>query len=320
MGFRADLLALLPRLAWAVRPLGRRTSPDAWRPTLPEARRLRLPGRGECTVRYVAGPSDAVPVLLMHGVTWSGDINFHGLVHELAAHHTVITMDHRGHGFGLPSEGRFEMADLADDAVAVLDALGIDSAILAGFSLGTLTALHVGLRHPDRVAGLVLSAGALTCREHALERTVVPLGVAGLSVLAVAGIGRSIPGRYFGLTRRVGGAEFAEVWPWLRGELLRTHPSAVFRALAAALRHDLRGQVAGLRALPSVVVVHERDTLIPTRLQHQMCTEIGGDPLLLDADHDAPLADRAAYRDVMLEAVRRVDAMRGMSRITRTAG
>lgn len=319
MVFPADLHHLLPRLVWAARPLGRRAPASAWAPTLPQARRVDLPGRGACTVRYVAGPPDAVPVLLMHGVTWSGAINFHGLVNELAERHPVVMMDHRGHGSGLPSTGRTEMADLADDAVAVLDALGIERAILAGFSLGSLTALHVALRAPDRVAGLVLSGGALVVRSHALERAVVPVGVAGLSVLAAAGVGRSIPARYLGLTRRVGGPEFAEVWPWLRAELARTHPSAFLRAIAAATRHDLRGKVAPLRGVPSVVVVHDRDTLIPARLQHEMCTEIGADKVVLDADHDAPLADPTAYRDAMLEAVARIDAVRGTTRLRRTA-
>lgn len=315
MGILAEPLALLPRLVWAARPPGRPRVPS-WRPALAEGRRLSLPGRGDLSVRYVAGPPSAVPVLLLHGVTWSGDINFHRVVDELSLRHPVVVMDHRGHGFGLVAETPFTLEDLADDAVAVLDELGIPQAIVAGFSLGSLTALHVALRHPDRVSGLVLTAGALVLRDRILERTVMTVGIAGLSVAAVAGVGRSVAPRYFGLTRRRPSEDFRELWPWLRAELHRNDPRSVARALNAASRHDLRGQVASLRAVPSVVVVHLRDTLVPTRLQHQMATEVGADTIRLDADHDAPVADPAAYADALVEAVARVDAMRGLSRLT----
>jgi pimeloyl-ACP methyl ester carboxylesterase len=55
-----------------------------------------------------------------------------------------------GHG-----NGGYTAEDLADDAVAVLDAVGWDRAVVFGHSLGGIVAQRVALRHPDRVLGLV---------------------------------------------------------------------------------------------------------------------------------------------------------------------
>jgi 3-oxoadipate enol-lactonase len=310
---RLELLSLAPRLAWAARPIGRRAPRNTWAPDLPGARRISLPGRGEVSIRFVDGPPGAVPVLLLHGVTWSGDINYHALIRELSEHHPVITMDHRGHGFGLPVTGRFDIEDLADDAVAVLDALDIPVAIVGGFSLGALTSLQVGLRHPDRVHALVLSAGALVLRDWFVDRTVMRLALDGVAVLSHGRVGTSIPIRYFGLTRHTE-EEFRSVWPWMRGEMLRNRPRDIAYALAAAGRHDVRKQAGALREVPSVVLVHGRDTLIPARLQRAMAAAIGAESVLFDADHDAPVARPAAYRDAMLVAIARADEMAWLSR------
>jgi 3-oxoadipate enol-lactonase len=304
---RLELLSLAPRIAWAARPIGWGHG-STWAPDLPGARRITLPGRGELSIRYVEGPPGAVPVLLLHGVTWSGDINYHALIRELSERHPVITMDHRGHGFGLPVTGRYEMEDLADDAVAVLDALDIPVAIVGGFSLGALTSLHIGLRHPERVHALVLSAGALVLRDWFVDRAVMRLAVDGVGVLSHGRVGTSIPIRYFGLTRHAE-AEFRSVWPWMRGEMLRNRPRNIALALAAARRHDIRSRALALREVPSVVVAFERDTLIPTRLQHAMARTIGAHTVSFDADHDAPVARPSAYRDAMLTAIGRADAM-----------
>ena len=53
---------------------------------------------------------------------------------------------------------RFRLADCADDAAALLDVLGIDQAIVVGYSMGGPIAQLLWHRHPEKVAGLVLCA------------------------------------------------------------------------------------------------------------------------------------------------------------------
>lgn len=71
----------------------------------------------------------------------------------------VIRYDNRDTGKSTcypPGEPGYTFEDLADDAVAVLDAYEIDKAIIVGMSMGGMLAQMIALRRPQRVAGIVL--------------------------------------------------------------------------------------------------------------------------------------------------------------------
>ena len=112
-----------------------------------------------------AGPSDGPPVLLLHG--WPYDIHSYEAVTPrlVAAGHRVVVPYLRGYGTTrfladeTPRNG--EQAALALDAVALLDALGIERAVLAGFDWGARTANIVAALWPERCSGLVSVSGYL---------------------------------------------------------------------------------------------------------------------------------------------------------------
>jgi 3-oxoadipate enol-lactonase len=79
---------------------------------------------------------------------------------ELSKQCQVITYDTRGHGQSSCQESNASLVDLGDDLLAVLDAAGVQQAVLAGVSLGGMTGISLALRKPERLAGLM----ACNCR------------------------------------------------------------------------------------------------------------------------------------------------------------
>jgi pimeloyl-ACP methyl ester carboxylesterase len=121
---------------------------------------------GVLDVGYVdAGPSDGPAVLLLHG--WPYDIHSFAEVVPLltAAGRRVIVPHLRGYGttrfLSDDTLRNGEQAALAVDAIALLDALGIESAVVAGFDWGARTADVVAALWPERCTGLVAVSGYL---------------------------------------------------------------------------------------------------------------------------------------------------------------
>ena len=70
---------------------------------------------------------------------------------------TVLAYDQRGQGRSAVPPGPWTMADYADDAAALLDAVGWDDAAVVGVSFGGMVAQELAIRHPARVTRLVLA-------------------------------------------------------------------------------------------------------------------------------------------------------------------
>jgi pimeloyl-ACP methyl ester carboxylesterase len=127
---------------------------------------LRQADAGVLSVGYAqAGPAEGPPVLLLHG--WPYDIHsFAEVAPELAAAgYRVIVPFVRGYGTtrfrsdDTPRNG--QQAVLAVDVIALMDALGIDRAILAGFDWGARSAGVIAALWPDRCRALVSVSGYL---------------------------------------------------------------------------------------------------------------------------------------------------------------
>ncbi|HEY6478366.1 MAG TPA: alpha/beta fold hydrolase [Polyangia bacterium] len=96
------------------------------------------------------------PIVLLHPFPFARDI-WAGLVDVLAVNHRVIAVDARGFGETPLGAAGYSIADLADDVAGLLDCLDVARAAVLGMSMGGYTALACALRHPARVAALVLA-------------------------------------------------------------------------------------------------------------------------------------------------------------------
>ncbi|WP_410612468.1 alpha/beta fold hydrolase [Amycolatopsis sp. lyj-109] len=294
----------LAGLARSIRP----TADDlAWHPELPAGRMLALPGRGSAFTRdnLRTGPQGDVPVLLLHGWTLSLDTTFFGLMPSLARRYPFAGFDQRGHGRTRLDARTFTVPDLAADAVAVLDELAIEKVVVCGFSLGGPVGLHLALAHPDRVAGLVLSATALTYTQSWRDRLFWSM-IAASAQLPRFGAATSVAARYFGANRRV--PEFESRWPWLRHELARAPLSQHLATGRAVAGYDLRGRLGVLTGTPAAVVITTGDTVCPPRWQRQLAGQLGANTIPVPFDHDFPVAWPGTFGEVMLRAIDGIQA------------
>jgi 3-oxoadipate enol-lactonase len=78
----------------------------------------------------------------------------------LARHFDLLTWDQRGMGQSYKGDGPFTMADYADDAAKLMDAIGWDDAHVIGVSFGGMVAQEFALRHPAKVRRLILCCTA----------------------------------------------------------------------------------------------------------------------------------------------------------------
>ena len=132
----------------------------------------------------VPGPTPTAPtVVLLHALGCTAYLSWALALGELSQHYRVITLDQRWHGRGIRSP-RFRFADCADDVAAVLDELGVERAVIAGYSMGGAIAQLMWRRHPERVAGLVLCSTARNYRGATRERFFFPVLTAAMHPLS----------------------------------------------------------------------------------------------------------------------------------------
>jgi pimeloyl-ACP methyl ester carboxylesterase len=199
-----------------------------------------------------AGPT----IVLLHALACTGLLTWYPSIEALRRRYRVVLFDQRWHGQGIRG-GPFELADCADDAAAVADALGIGSFVAAGYSMGTLVAQLAWRRHPDRVSGLVLCAGTTHFPGSARGR------------LAVEAAGARVAAR--ALRKPRAAAALADPvddrWAWRQ---FRATTGAEVAAVGSVLAgFDSRPWLADAD-VPAAVVVTTRDRLIPAERQRAM--------------------------------------------------
>jgi pimeloyl-ACP methyl ester carboxylesterase len=210
----------------------------------------------------------------------------------------VIAFDNRGVGRSERPPGPYTVAQMAQDAVSVLDAAGIDRAHVYGISLGGMIAQEVALRYPERVDALVLGAttagGANFVPAADDVNAVVQLRA---RMTAEYAVWASVPLNYAARTRREGGERIADDI----AQRLRFPVEQEYYAAQLAAAHGHVADVVAIRA-PTLVVHGTEDVLIPPANGEKLAAAIPGAELALwpDAAHlyftDEPEADRGVAR------------------------
>jgi pimeloyl-ACP methyl ester carboxylesterase len=276
-------------------------------PPLPLGEVRSVPGRGEIFVRR-CGPGNAAsapPVLLLHGWQATADTNFFPLYGPLGERRVVVAPDLRGHGRSLYPEEPFTLEDAADDAAALLHDLGIAHAVVLGYSLGTAVAQVMVHRHRSLVDGLVLMGGELAPNRRPHEKVYDRWG-GWLATAQRLTSGRRAAHRIVDKAK-VENPDIERLRGWLVREFERGHVASLRAAGRALSRLDGRAIAARHPEMPASVVVTERDRLVRPARQRALAEAWNAGIVSLDADHDAPITQPAAFVDAARRALQTVD-------------
>lgn len=203
---------------------------------------------------------NGTPVVFIHGISASMYSWRHALPPVVGAGYRVVAFDNRGFGFSDQPAHGYHNADYARLVVALLDSLGIASAVLVGHSMGGAIAAEVALAHPDRVRGLVLIDAA-------------GFGVRWPGVLKIArwpfigAVATTLRGRWF--TKRILRSTYADPDKVTEADVDQYYAPVPQRGFGRALRGVLRefrfdslaGRIAHVQA-PTLVVWGDRDRWI----------------------------------------------------------
>ncbi|MFP4137624.1 MAG: alpha/beta fold hydrolase [Halomonas sp.] len=237
------------------------------------------------------------PIVLLHSFLGAGEV-WQAQVPALAEQHRVINVELRGHGRSGPIEGPFTLYDAVDDVIAVLDALGIPQAVWCGVSMGGMVALRGAIRHPRRVAGLVLmdtDAGAETAWHRVKYRA---MG----SVVSAFGFRPLLPL----VAREMFGANTRRHNPGLvdetRALIARNHVPSARRCLEALMRRDSVVKRLPEIQVPALVVVGEEDRMLPPPRSRRIREGLRDASLVMipGAGHMAPLEQPARVNAAVL--------------------
>lgn len=197
-------------------------------------------------------------ILLLHGILMDTDVN-RELARKLAEQgFRVLLLDLLGHGLSdKPSDiSVLRMDRYADQAVALLDHLSIDSAVFGGLSLGADVSMHAQLRHSKRVKGLMLEMPVL---EHAVPGVVVLLAPLLMATRLAPSVMRPLSRAIRKLPKRnsVG-------WDSLR-TIFANDPEAIGSVLSGTLVGPIAPTVDQRKSInvPTLIIGHPNDALHP---------------------------------------------------------
>lgn len=287
-------------VAYGLRSLADQATPDV--PVPPAARAIELPGRGTTHVLDLPGPTpDAPVVLLMHAIAATGPLTWFTVVDDLRQRYRVVTFDQRWHGRGIRSAD-FRLDDCADDAVAVLDALGVEQAVVVGYSMGGAVAQLLWHRNPERVAGLVLCSTSARWEGHMGERVFFRmLGLASEGLLAVAA--DKVAAHADAVPAPSDEAAEAGLRAWCMSELRATSLWSLPVALAELGKFDATGWIGDI-TVPTGVLVTSSDKAVPTARQLQLAESIPGAIMrYTPGGHTSLVFDMTHWKPVFLELV-----------------
>lgn len=191
-----------------------------------------------------------------------------GQTQAFGEHFAILRYDNRGHGGSVSTPGPYRIADLADDAIAIMDALELPQINFCGLSMGGMIGLWLGMNAPSRIRRLVVANSAAQIPPAQLwNDRIAMVRDNGMAAIADA------------VSQR-----------WFTANFIRRHPDTVnvikrmivdtpvegYAACCAAVRDfDVR-EGMGKIAVPVLVIAGDADPATPPQMTQEIANAIAG--------------------------------------------
>jgi 3-oxoadipate enol-lactonase len=255
----------------------------------------------------VTGKSGATPVLMIQGLGASKNAwNLQRIA--MATRFRIISFDNRGAGRSDKPIEPFTLEQMADDAIAVLDAAGIETAHVVGASMGGVISQIVAVKYPQRVRSLTLVCTA--CRNHPWRQELLQSWAKTAEEKGMIEVGKEaaqwvMSPRSF---RRL-----VPAFTWM-GPLAALRPRHSFVSQIHAIldtREDLVDQLSTITA-PTMVIVGNQDILTPRGDSEEIAERIPNAELVVisGAAHGLMMEHSSTFNKILIEFLQRTELAR----------
>ena len=255
----------------------------------------------------VTGKPGATPILMIQGLGASKNAwNLQRIA--MATRFRIISFDNRGAGRSDKPTVPFTLEQMAEDAIAVLDAAGIETAHVVGASMGGVISQIVAVKHPHRVRSLTLVCTA--CRNHPWRQELLQSWAKTAEEKGMIEVGKEaaqwvMSPRSF---RRL-----VPAFTWM-GPLAALRPRHSFVSQIDAIlntREDLVDQLSTITA-PTMVIVGNQDILTPRGDSEEIAERIPNAEVVVisGAAHGLMMEHSSTFNKILIEFLQRTELAR----------
>lgn len=238
-------------------------------------------------------------IVFSHGLLWSGRM-FDKQVSALKSQYRVITYDHRGQGKTQVTESGYDMDTLYEDAVALIEALGIAPCHFAGLSMGGFIAMRLAARRPDLIKSIMLieTSSDPEPEENIPKYTLLNFVARwfGLGIVA----SRIMP-IMFGKTF-LSDPKRAEERDYWRKQLISNHRIGITRAVVGVTTRKGVYEELNKITVPTLVLVGDEDTATVPAKSERIHAKVKGSQLVIipRAGHSSSVEEPEAVNKALL--------------------
>lgn len=213
------------------------------------------------------GAADA-PVVVLASSLGTDRTMWDAVAAALSNRFRVVTYDHRGHGASPVPRGPYALDDLGEDAVRLLDRLGVERAHVAGLSLGGMVGMWLGIHRPERIGRLVVMCTSARLGPPTMwEDRARAVSARGTRAIAAAVASRWVTDAYR--------TAHPDVVAHLEA-LISAQPDEGYAACCHVVKHmDLRPDLPRITA-PTLVLGAVEDAATPPEHQKSIAASIPG--------------------------------------------